>query len=68
MLISAKNQFKGTLIEIKKGEVNCELVIDIGSENKLYSIITLGAFKELGLKLGDEVTAVIKANDVLIAT
>jgi len=68
MLISAKNQLKGTLIEIKKGEVNCELVIDIGSENKLYSIITLGAFKELGLKLGDEVTAVIKANDVLIAT
>lgn len=66
MKISAKNQLAGKVLSIKMGEVNCEVVIDIGSKQTITSVITVGAAKELALKVGSEVTALIKANDVLV--
>lgn len=66
MRISAKNQLTGKILSIKMGEVNCEVVIDIGSKQTITSVITVGAAKELGLKVGSQVTALIKANDVLV--
>lgn len=66
MKISAKNQLLGTIESIKFGEVNCEVTINIGAKQTITSVITVGAAKELGLKEGMEVTALIKANDVLV--
>ncbi|MDY0117704.1 MAG: TOBE domain-containing protein [Sulfurimonadaceae bacterium] len=66
MKISAKNQLQGRITSMKMGEVNCEVVIDIGAKQTITSVITVGAAKELGLKVGLEVTALIKANDVLV--
>jgi molybdopterin-binding protein len=66
MKISAKNQLNGVIKEIKMGEVNCEILIDIGAQNPISSIITLAAVKELQLEVGRNVTALIKANDVLL--
>ena len=67
MKISARNQLKGTLVEIKEGAVNSIVVIDIGGGNKVSSSITMDAVKELGLKVGSPAYAVIKASSVMVA-
>lgn len=66
MKISAKNQLEGVIQEIKLGEVNCEVLIDIGAGRSISSIITLVAAKELGLEVGQSIVTLIKANDVLL--
>jgi molybdopterin-binding protein len=65
MRISARNQFKGTVVEVKKGATTSHVRIDIGG-NIVTSSITNEAVDELGIKVGNAVTAVIKASDVMI--
>lgn len=66
MKLSARNQLKGTIIEIKEGAVNAIVVLDIGGGNKVSASITLDSVKELGLKPGKEAYAVVKASSVMI--
>jgi len=65
MEISARNQIRGTISSIKHGAVMAEVVIDIESQ-EITATITLGSLERLGLKVGDRVTAIIKASDVLV--
>ena len=67
MKISASNQLKGTVVEIKEGAVNGTVVIDIGGENKISASITMDSIKRLGLNVGLEAYAVIKATSVMVA-
>ena len=66
MKISARNQLKGTVVDIKEGAVNAIVTIDIGG-NKVVSDITLDSVKNLGLEVGKEAYAVIKATSVMVA-
>ena len=66
MKISARNQLKGILTEIKPGVVTAKLTIDIGNGNLLSSVITMDSITDLNLKLGDEVYAIIKSTEVMI--
>ncbi len=66
MKISARNQIKGTVVEVNKGATTAHVRIDIGSGAVLTSSITNEAVDELGLKVGDAVYAVIKASDVMV--
>ena len=66
MKISARNQLKGKIVEIKEGAVNGVLVLDIGGGNRITATITMQSIKELGLKVGGEAYAVIKASSVMI--
>jgi len=68
MKISARNQFKGKIVEIKEGAINGIVVLDIGAGNKISATISMDAIKELGLKEGADAIAVVKATSVLIAT
>lgn len=66
MKISARNQLKGKIIEIKEGAVNGVLVLDIGGGNRITATITMQSIEELGLKVGGEAYAVIKASSVMV--
>jgi molybdopterin-binding protein len=67
MRISARNQIKGTVAEVKKGATTSHVRVDIGSRQIVTSSITNEAVDELGIKVKDHVTVVIKASDVMIA-
>ena len=64
--LSARNQLKGKIVEIKKGTTTSHVRIDIGNGMVITSAITNEAVADLNLKAGDEAWAVIKASDVMI--
>jgi molybdopterin-binding protein len=67
MRISARNQIKGTVVEVKKGATTSHVRVDIGGGNIITSSITNEAVDELGIKAGGKATIVVKASDVMIA-
>ena len=67
MRISARNQIKGTVIEVTKGATTSHVRVDIGNGQTVTSSITNEAVDELGIKAKDKVTVVVKASDVMIA-
>ena len=67
MPLSARNQIKGTVKNIAQGEAIANVEIDANGL-RIVSSITVEAAKELGLSEGTEVTAIIKASDVILAT
>jgi len=67
MRISARNQIKGTIVEVKKGATTSHVRVDIGGGNIITSSITNEAVDELGIKAGGKATVVVKASDVMIA-
>jgi molybdopterin-binding protein len=67
MRISARNQVKGTVVEVKKGATTSHVRVDIGNGQIITSSITNEAVDHLGVKAGSAVTVVVKASDVMIA-
>jgi molybdopterin-binding protein len=65
-MLSARNQFKGTVKSVHLGEVMAEIVVQVG-ELEIVSAITRGSAERMELNPGDEVVAVIKSTEVLIA-
>ena len=66
MKLSARNQFKGTVIAIDEGAVNGIVKIDIGGGNVMSATISMAAIRELGLAVGKEAYAVVKATSVMV--
>lgn len=66
MKLSARNQLTGTVSEIRRGEAIANVVLNVAGQ-RLVASITVEAVDELGLAEGSEVTAVVKASDVIIA-
>jgi molybdopterin-binding protein len=66
MKLSARNVLKGKIVDIDRGKVTAIVRVDIGGGNIITSSITLAAVKDLGLKKGSQVSAVIKASEVLL--
>jgi molybdopterin-binding protein len=67
MRISARNQIKGTVVEVKKGATTSHVRVDIGGGQIVTSSITNEAVDDLAIKAGGKVTVVVKASDVMIA-
>jgi molybdopterin-binding protein len=67
MPISARNQIKGTVTRINRGEAIANVEVDANGV-RLVASITVEAVTELGLREGTEVTAIVKASDVMLAT
>lgn len=66
MKLSARNQFKGKVISIEEGAVNAIVQIEIAGGNVITSTISMASVKNLGLKVGKEAYAVIKATSVMV--
>ncbi|HET6865288.1 MAG TPA: TOBE domain-containing protein [Solirubrobacteraceae bacterium] len=67
MKLSARNQLTGTVQSINKGAAIANVVLDVSGQ-RLVASITVEAVQELGLSEGSQVTAIIKASDVILAT
>lgn len=67
MRISARNVINGTIKEIISGAVNSEIVVQTSGGETIVSVITKESVESLGLKVGKEVYAVVKASNVMIA-
>ena len=67
MKISARNVLKGTIKQITEGAVNSEVILILPNGLEITSVITKSSVKNLKLKKGKEVYAVIKASNVMIA-
>ncbi|MFY9624938.1 MAG: molybdopterin-binding protein [Rhodoplanes sp.] len=66
MKISARNQLKGTIVDVVKGATTSHVRIDIGGAIMTASI-TNEAVDDLKLAKGQPAIAVVKATDVLVA-
>jgi molybdopterin-binding protein len=66
MKLSARNQFRGKITDVKKGSTTSHVRIDIGQGVIVTSSITNAAVADLDVKIGDDAWAVIKVSDVMI--
>jgi len=67
MQISARNQLKGTVRSVKLGTIMSEVTVDVGGQ-EIVAAITRGSAEGLGMQEDSEVTVIIKATEVTIAT
>lgn len=68
MKVSARNVFKGTVSTIQEGAVNAEIVLQLAGGEPLVAVVTLASVKTLGLAVGKEAVALIKAPWVMLMT
>ena len=66
--ISARNQFSGEVEEVALGTITAKVTVRIAGGALIESVITRQSVEEMGIKVGDTVTAVIKSTEVMIMT
>lgn len=67
MKLSARNQLAGVVKEVNKGAAIANVAVDVGGQ-RIVSSITVEAADELGLAEVSQVTVIVKASDVILAT
>jgi molybdate transport system regulatory protein len=68
MRTSARNQFFGKVSSVKLGAVNDEIELDIIGGHKIVAVITHASTEELGLRVGAEAFALIKASSIILVS
>jgi len=68
MNISARNVFKGPITALVDGAVNAEVEITLPGGDKIVAIVTEGSVKSLGLAVGKQAVAYVKAPWVMVLT
>ena len=66
MKLSARNQLKGKIVEVKRGATTAHVRIDIGGQIVTASI-TNESVDEMNLAVGQTAYAVVKASSVMVA-
>lgn len=66
-MLSARNQLSGKIKSISRGEVTAEVNIITSTGVEISSIITLGSCVRMNLEPGNNVVAVVKSSDVIVA-
>jgi molybdopterin-binding protein len=67
MRLSARNQLAGTVKSVNEGAAIANVEVEVGGQ-RIVASITVEAVRELGLREGAQVTAIVKASDVMLAT
>ncbi|CAA9425928.1 MAG: Molybdate-binding domain of ModE [uncultured Rubrobacteraceae bacterium] len=65
--MSTRNRLPGTVTEVVKGEAAAKVTMQVG-DNHMVALITRESADELGLEPGKQVTALVKATDVMVLT
>jgi molybdopterin-binding protein len=65
MALSARNQLRGEIKDVKLGDIMAHIVVQVG-ENEIESVITRRSAEELNLQVGDSVAVVVKSTEVMI--
>ena len=65
MKVGARNRIIGKVTEIKKGDVMCQVKLEIPASS-MSSVMTVDSLEEMGIKKGDAVTVVVKGVSVLL--
>lgn len=65
MEISGRNKLRGKVKNVKSGEVMAQITLDVNGQ-EVVAAITKDSLDQMGLKLGDDATALIKSTDVMI--
>jgi molybdopterin-binding protein len=66
MKLSARNVFPGKVIAVNRGQTTAHVKIEIAPGKVVTSAITVEAVDDLGLKIGDAASAIIKSSDVIV--
>jgi molybdopterin-binding protein len=66
MKLSARNQLQGTVTAVDRGPISARIEIDVGNGIVITSKTTCPAADDLGLTVGDKVTAIFKSSDVIV--
>ena len=66
MKLSARNALKGKVVEIAKGQIVAKVKVDVGGQF-VTSLVSVEAVDDLALQIGDEVSAIIKSTEVMLA-
>lgn len=67
MKTSARNQFSGKIVECNSGAVMTEITVEVSKEVHICATVTNGGKDSLGLKIGDNVGAIIKASSIILS-
>jgi len=65
--LSARNRFKGKVIAVEKGVITAKVKVEVKTPVTITAVITKEAVEDLDIKVGDEVEAIIKSTEVMIA-
>lgn len=65
--LSARNRLRAKVVEVRKGPITSEVKMHLVSDTTMTSVITNEAVEDLGLAPGDDVEAIVKSTDVLVA-
>lgn len=66
MKYAVRNKFKGKVVDIKKGNLMCEVIVEVSPEVTITSVMTLDSLNDTNINIGDEVVALTKAVNVVL--
>jgi len=65
--LSARNQFRGKVVAVEKGVITAKVKVEVKMPITVTAVITKEAVDELDIKVGDEVSAIVKSTEIMIA-
>jgi len=65
-MVSTRNRFSASVVDIKKGGVTAEIKLDLGEGRHFIAVIARTAAEEMGLDVGSGVTACVREGDMLL--
>jgi molybdate transport system regulatory protein len=65
--LSARNRFKGKVVAVEKGVITAKVKVEVKMPVTITAVITKEAVEDLDIKVGDEVEAIMKSTEVIIA-
>lgn len=66
MKIDSRNILKGKVVDVQPGAITARIKLDLGNGNCITSIVSLDWLEEMGIKVGDDASAIIKSTEVMI--